>query len=49
MKAKKNMSKDFLETYNSIRKPVTKPTKCHNNPKNEYVRKWDYRRELDKE
>ena len=40
------MSKTFLETYNSVRKKVSKPTKIIN-PRNEYERKFDWRKELD--
>ena len=40
------MSKSFLETYNSIRKPICKGTKIMSNPKKEYTRKWDWKKEL---
>ena len=39
------MSKSFLETYNSVRKKVSKPTKVIR-PDKEYTRKWDWRNEL---
>ena len=40
------MSKSFLETYDSIRKKMPKPTRVIR-PDKEYSRKWDWRKEID--
>ena len=40
------MSKSWLETYDSIRKKMPKPSREMSNPKKEYNRKFDWRKEV---
>ena len=45
MKKGRLMKRDFLETYNSIRKAAIKPSKVIVPKKGAYSRKWDWRKD----